>query len=715
MNSLKNSSLYRNLLNNLFHIAFFTTLLLVALNEHLGLLPFSLYGFFLFRKERRLFRASCVIGIVLLCRFFCLELTTVEETGGEFSGEVIEIVRKERYQRLVLKEGGKRILLYDYGFSEISLGDVVRGSGEVLATEPARIEGGFDYKEYLKRKKVVKSVQVEELETVGRRLTWRKAKEFFNGYAEKHFKGESLAFIKAMLVGDDDSFSEELQEAVLKNGILHLFAVSGLHIIIFVEMINKILQFFNLRENTIIAGICVFLFLYLMITGFAPSVLRAALMYYLSVINKKLKLGFSSLDIISFCFILLLLLNPYYMYDHGFVLSFLASFTIILLSPLLSEKKNHFLQLFYISVATNLITFPVTINLNNEINLLSPLSNVVFIDLVEGIILPVSLLVFALPVLARLYEYLVSAFEKAAIFFARVFYIPLRFPDFSLPATLVYYSLLVCLCLFFQRKSYRRLFILLNLFFLFFFSNLDWLRPEGEIDFLDLYNGEAIFIRTPFGECRALIDTGDGSDDDVVDFLKSKGVKELDYLFLTHGHADHSGGAPSVISNFSVKKIVKSAYDDSGAGENGKILRVKAGDRVSCGSVSFLILHPDCDHGDENENSIVIYARLGNKNFLFLGDAGRKVEESILEFGLEADVVKISHHGSRTGTSPLFISRLRPEYAVIQTGRIERFGFPHEETIATLEEYGVKVFRTDLHYSIKYRFRKNESIFETMK
>ena len=85
-----------------------------------------------------------------------------------------------------------------------------------------------------------------------------------------------------------------------------------------------------------------------------------------------------------------------------------------------------------------------------------------------------------------------------------------------------------------------------------------------------------------------------------------------------------------------------------------------------------------------------------------------------MAYDLDVDVVKIGHHGSKTATSPEFIAEIKPRYAIIQTGRIEKFGFPHAETITTLKNNDVIIYRTDNHYSIKYRFQKNGSIFETI-
>ncbi len=680
----------------------------------MAVLPFIILAYYLFRKNKLLFKASVVLIASVFIHFLLLEYFVKPDNNSTFSGKIVDLEKKEKHQKITLKKGVFKLLIYDYDFRNLSVGDIVQGKGLALDVDPERIEGGFNYKDYLKHKKTIKNVICEEIEVKGRGISINLIKYYFLNYLENNFQGESLAFMKAMLIGDDALFSEEFKGAIANNGILHLFAVSGLHIILFVDIINKILQSFRIKENIIISGTCLFLFFYLIITSFSASVLRAALMYYLAVINKSLKLGFSSLDVISICFIILILINPYYMYDYGFILSFQASLVIILLSPLIS-KIGHFKQLLIISIFAALITLPVVININNDINLLSPFTNVIFIDLIEGIILPLSLVVLFLPRLSKVYEFLVIAFEKLTVFISNHLYLPIRLPDFSFLTTMIYYVLLITLGLFYHKRSLKNILIVSNIFFILILANIKFFKVSGEVNFLDLVNGESVLIETPFNECTALIDTGDGSNNDVIDFLKSRGIKKLDYLFITHNHYDHNGGAFEVIDNFFVKNIVISAYDDSGIGKYPKIIRVKAGDRVSCGKTVFHIIHPDDNYSDENDNSIIIYTKLGNKNFLFLGDAGKEVEAKIIDYNLEVDVIKVGHHGSATSTNPEFISKLRPEYAIIQTGRIEKFGFPHKQTIVTLESLNVKVFRTDQHYSIKYRFRKNESIFEIIR
>jgi competence protein ComEC len=711
---LKNTSVYKHFLNNIFPIALFVLLVLLTLINRVSFPLVLLFAIYLFRSDKYLFILGLIFSSLLFISFLILEITIKPDADVHFSGLVIDLKQTEKYQKITVRSGIDKNIVFDYDFLDLHVGDIVQGDGEILTADPARIEGGFDYRQYLKNQRITKVIRSERIKITGHRFVLGSVKAAFLNYLESHFNGQALIFLKAMIIGEDEGFTDEFREAVTDNGILHLFAVSGLHIILFVEIITKILQFFHFRENIINLTITIFLFVYLVITGFAASVLRAALMYELGVVNKYLKLGFSSVDIISFCFLLLIIINPYYAYDLGFILSFIASLVIIFTSPHLS-KHRHFLQLFIITCMVTLFTLPIVININNEINILSPLTNIVFIDLIEGMILPFSLIILCLPFLATIYEYVIISFSKLTIWIGRICYLPLRLPDFSFLSGLLYYILLFLTGIFSQQPTRRRLCSIVLVFFLIILAMRNTFTFSGEVVFLDLVNGEATLIKEPFDRCNILIDTGDGTNSAVTDYLKSRGIFRLDYLILTHNHLDHNGEALRISDEINVKNQVISAYDSSETSKKTKIIRVKSGDVLTCGNLELLILHPDQRYKNENDNSIVFYAKIGPKGFLFLGDVSKEIEEKFVGLTFPVAVIKIAHHGSSTSTSPLLLSSLRPEYAVIQTGRIEKFGFPNRGTIATLEEYGIKVYRTDLDYSITYRYKKKESIFKTLK
>lgn len=710
---LKNSSAYKTLLNNSFLPAFHLLLLILGIENPLGFIFYLLFGYWLYRKDKILFWCSLAVSMVFLCIYLFLEVTYQFRLSEVIEGKIIDLKRNEDYNKITVRQGLFRSLIYDYHHHDLRIGDRIIAMGKPMSADPQRIESGFDYAKYLRHEKVISSLMADTVEVRDSSFAFGRIKTAFEDYLAHWFSGDSLVFMKAMLIGDDSGFSEEFSEAVTDNGILHLFAVSGLHIVLIVDLLNRIFHYFGFKKTMADTAICVFLFIFLILTDFSPSVLRAALTFYLSFLNRKIKLGFSPLDILSWAFIFLLMQNPYYMYNLGFCLSFSAAAVILLLSPLI-KKYPPVAQTFIISVAVMMATFPIVNNINNELNLLSPVTNVAFIELTEGIILPLSIFVAVFPIFRSFYGYAIQAFIRITVFTSEVLIIPLRFPDISFLFSTVYFLFLYLIIRSYQIKKRQNAMITVLVLFLTAFSYSCILKPDTTVSFLDLYNGESTLIQTAGSECTALIDTGDGRNREVTSFLKSRGIRKIDYLFLTHNHDDHNGEAKVILKEFRVKNVVVSPYDTSDYSRLIQSIQARAGSEYSCGNINFQIVHPEQNDDNENDRSLVIASEIGSLRFLFLGDISRSSERILLSKNLKADLIKIAHHGSATSTDPFFISSLHPRYAVIQTGRIEKFGFPNHATIETLNRYHVEIFRTDINYSVEYRFRNGKGKFYTV-
>ena len=720
LNKLKNLSVYKLLLNNYFLIAFFSLLTLISIRNIICIIFLIIYSFYLYKESKQIFKLATIITTFILIHSIYLDITYDFLQLNEVSGEVIEISEVESGIKLTIKNKYHKYIVYDYNLDvSLNYGDVVFVQGKALSSEVNRVKNGFNYQKYLKQKRIFACVIAEKIEVVKHKFNLGIVKSKFEEYIESFFSYDSYVFLKAMIIGDLDLVSDDFKEAIMDNGILHLFAVSGLHIALFIGLIEKVLKFFQIEEKKIEYTNSIFLILYLIITSFSPSVLRAALMYYISLLNKNFKLGFSTLDIISIIFILLISYNPLYYYDLGFNLSFISATTIILVGNFFS-KYNKYLQVLIISFFANIITFPLVININSKINILSPVSNVIFIELVEVVILPISFFILIFPIFSKLYDFLIISFNKIAFLFSKVFVINLKFPYINSFASIMYYLVLYFIMKVYKIKKYRYLLIFLLSSSLIIFSNSAYLVPKTEIHFLDLANGEASLIIDSRSQCYALIDTGDGKNKEVTSYLKRQGIKRLNYLILTHNHADHNGEANNILKEIKADNVVVSFIDPSikngyiNITDNTNVLYVSANDKLVCGKIEFLILHPDKDYLDTNDDSIIIYLEIGGLNFLFLGDATKIVEEKIAEINLDVDVIKIAHHGSSTSTSKKLIAKLQPKYAIIMAGRVEKFAFPHIETIQTLNEYNIKIYRTDLDYSIIFKANKRKYSFTTL-
>lgn len=245
-----------------------------------------------------------------------------------------------------------------------------------------------------------------------------------------------------------------------------------------------------------------------------------------------------------------------------------------------------------------------------------------------------------------------------------------------------------------------------------------------KVHFIDVGQADSILIT--IGSDAMLIDAGNNGDGDlVVDYIKSQGISDLDYVIGTHPHEDHIGGLDDVINSFEIGKVLmpkKSSntkiFEDVILSIQNKGLKVttpKIGTKYNLGQAELTILAPSQEYEDTNNSSIVIRLLFGNNSFMFTGDAEEKSEKEILKTGsLSSDVLKVGHHGSKSSTSIDFLKEVSPTYAVITVGQNNRYGHPDEEVIEILKEHNIEILRTDELGTIIFTSDGNILMYETI-
>ena len=237
-----------------------------------------------------------------------------------------------------------------------------------------------------------------------------------------------------------------------------------------------------------------------------------------------------------------------------------------------------------------------------------------------------------------------------------------------------------------------------------------------QVDILDVGNADAILVRNQ--GVNLLIDAGENNDGDlVVQELRSRSISRLDYVIATHPDADHIGGMDVVVENMEIGTFLMSfmtegatpttktyldmleALDSKGVA----VTEAEPGQTYALGDARLDILGPVEPSEDTNNNSVVCKVTFGSQRFLFMGDAEKEEEDSLLASGadLRAEFIKLGHHGSNSSSQKEFLEAVSPTYAAITCGTGNSYGHPHTETLQTLEELQITYARSDLNGTVK--------------
>lgn len=240
---------------------------------------------------------------------------------------------------------------------------------------------------------------------------------------------------------------------------------------------------------------------------------------------------------------------------------------------------------------------------------------------------------------------------------------------------------------------------------------------QMKVVFFDIGQGDSIFIETP-QKNQILIDGGPSNK--VAEKLGKQMPfwdKTIDLVILTHPDYDHQRGLLDVLDYYKVQNIIWTGELSEGKTfeawqakikkESANVFLVKAGVKIIVGQAKLDILYPmdlsKQDSKNNNDSSIITRMVFGQTTFMFTGDANREAEQSVIANNqdIKSNVLKVSHHGSRSATSPAFLANVKPSIAVISVGANNSYGHPHQEVLSNLAEFGIKVIRTDQMGDIK--------------
>ncbi|MRX71331.1 DNA internalization-related competence protein ComEC/Rec2 [Bacillus lacus] len=610
----------------------------------------------------------------------------------------------------------------------------------------------FDYRNYLYSKKIHFILRITSIEgcSAPSHFSISHFRHLGISHISRTFPENSRGIVEALVYGERYHIHEEVSKAYQELGLIHLLAISGLHVGILLGAVYYLLIRSGMTHERARILLLIILPVYTLLAGGAPSVTRAALMAGLYLLLKILGKKLSAADVIGLAFILMLAADPYSLFHAGFQLSFVVSFVLIVSANIVNEGGGSFwIQSFKVSLISQIGSVPLLLHHFSGFSFFSMFLNMVFVPLYSVIILPFSLITVALsaafPSAGDLFVYVLDKL----IFLTNSGVLKIAgLPLFTImgkphPILLFLYICLSVLLLLSAEIKSRFLgasaaLLLASAFMLHY--HLEKFTNTGEIVFLDVGQGDAIFLRAPYGKGNYLIDTGGTltfqqeewrrkntqysiESSTLTPFFRSKGIRKLDALILTHGDMDHMGEAVKVLNSIKVEEII--VPKDFARGEleaellkealikNIPVKTVSRGEVLSGKYFDFYVLSPEVSSDSKNNDSLVLYTAAGGKRWLFTGDLENEGEkELMLKYPkLKADVLKVGHHGSRGSTSDEFLNHIQPLTAVISAGRNNRYAHPHSEVLDKLKKREITIYRTDSDGAVEFVFQESNGTF----
>ena len=592
-------------------------------------------------------------------------------------------IQEKEYKKVCtakIVRNNKKILInikMSQDIPSMKYGDSLYIEGEFKQPEEARNYKGYNYKQYLKTKKIIGTVELEKVKIL------KSSNGSFIHNIQKYIRDtingtltdEEGNLLLAILLGDKDKLSEDI----------------------------------------------------------TPSVTRACIMAILTLFSSIIYRKSDVYTNISVAALITLIFNPYSLLDLGFQLSYGGTIGIIIFIKRIQEKKsnskviNYIKQMALVSIYANIIIIPIMMYHFNTVSFTFIISNIMASPIL-GIIVITGFLFIIASITVKPLTRLIAIFIKPILsILIKISQICSKLPFSNILVVTPYmfnvisYYAIILYCI--KSKKNNKCKIIICLLIVLILTNfIIYIFPQKlRIFFIDVGQGDSTLIITP-DKKTVLIDGGGSDSFDVgekvlLPYLLDRRILKIDYVLISHFDTDHCGGILTIMEKVKVKNIIISEQAEHSENyerfkklmihKKIRLIEVKKGDKIKIGRYSeFKILFPTSRLLSENplnNNSIVAQFNYNNFKMLFTGDIEKLAEQQILKTEkaeIRADILKVAHHGSKTSSIPEFIKAVRPKIALIGVGKNNTFGHPNQQTIKNLENIKCRIYRTDLQGEI---------------
>ncbi len=628
-----------------------------------------------------------------------------------------------------------KIICYTDEAAAFSIGDTVSIKGKLSALNPKYNPCDFDEIQYYKCRGISYKMYDAEVSYISSNHNFFYFMSLLRNKAgdalDSMYSPENSGILKAMLLGDKSLLSDEIKQLYRNTGIYHILAISGLHI-------SLIAAGFMFLSKKPVHGIIIIIFLvsYAVFTGLSPSVVRAVIMMSVLIIGRILNRRYDIISSLSFSAFLILLVNPMYLRDCGFLYSYSSVLGIALFAgsvsnflkkiPVKNSKpKRYITSSIGASLGAVSLSKIVSMWFFYTVSVYDFLFNLIILPLMTAVIFSgaASLLFYALNI--KLYV-VFAAVDELILNFYRVSAESVSSLPFCIITTgkpVLIFAILYVLFIFMLYMSilYKNavlLFTAAAALSVGIFTHITELNKDRAA-FLYVGQGDGI---VGISEGKTFVYDGGGNNDDInekdegtytiLPYLNYMGKTRVDYAFISHIDNDHMKGVYELMGNIEIGEIFlpKGSYSsdlytlliEKADVYNIPVTYLCAGDSLETGeTASFSCVYPfaesSAETADVNDTSMVLKVSLGGADFLFTGDITSAAEDEILKSGenISADVIKIPHHGSKYSASKPFIAAVSPALAVISCGKNNVYGFPSGETTDTLDEFSIPYLSTN--------------------
>lgn len=707
-----------------------------------------LWVIFFYKNRRNIFVVLIIFLYILgllranLSEYIC---TTYER---EINKEVLQeevikigrIIKIKQYEdglkKLTVKLDKYNINVYTKLDYEFMYNNLIKVNGKIHVYNKVRSKGQFNIKRYMDIRNIRGKIYAKDIKIIGRKKDINSIiYDLKNNIKDKisfYLKGDNKSLFNSILLGDKDELDAKVKEQYNIAGVSHIIAISGMHIFLISIILYKIFEWLgiNIRVNCIIN--IILLILYLIITNYNISTIRAVMMACIVLVGIILNRDKDIYSSLSFSALLILMYQPLFIFDVGFLLSYMAVLSLIFNSKIINYKiksiNRYISTLIISSIIVNIYIFPILVNNFYQISTYFLISNILIIPLI-GILIFIGILgivfsfinIFITEKLFLIIDYIICYYNMITKFVCGFKYSTIKIGHLNSFNIISYYFIIIICTLIINKYIKIDINKVIKIICIVIICNIIvwYIFRDMNITILDVGQGDSILVKT--NKNRVILIDGGGkylpnkslqnTGKKVVEpYLKYIGKDKIDIVIVTHPDFDHVGGILEIIDDIKIDKIIlpkgNIESDDLYCemlnkinDNNIELVKMKKGDNFIIDGIKFKCIYPDIYIDDRaiNNNNYSLVFKISYKDFsmLLTGDIEEEDEDIILlnKNDIECDFLKVPHHGSLTSSSEEFIEGVNPKYGFISAGK-SRYKHPNDKVLKRYNKKNIKLYIT---------------------